>query len=493
MTSLVLFLPMVAALAVLLLPAGTRFDRIGLGVAALQVLLVAGVWAAFEPGGGVQFQERAVWIPAIGVGYHVGLDGLSLPLVAMTAVLFLACFAFDLGGPETGRRYVALMLFLETACIGVFVALDLILFFVFWDLSLVGMYFMIALWGHEGSRAAALKFFLYTFLGSLALLLGIIGLALHAEPRTFDMLALAEQAPLAGEARTGALVFLALFLGFAIKTPVVPFHTWLPPAHVEAPAAGSAILAGVMLKMGTYGFVRIAMGILPDQWRSAAIAVIVLGVVSALYGAVVALAQTSFKRLVAYTSINHMGYVMIGLGAAALAAGRRPDAAELAASGAIAQMVAHGLVTGLLFLMTGVLYRRAGTYDFDRFGGLAAVTPRFAAVTALAAFASLGLPGLVQFIAEFQIFVGSFEAAPLAVVLALLAVFVTAALMIWSLQRLFLGPVAPEWQGMPELSRPEFAAGCILGGLIVIFGVFPRPLLDVIEPAAQSLVALLAP
>lgn len=493
MTSVLILLPLLAAVGVLLAPAKTRFDRIGVGVAAAIVAIVAAMALAFEPGGGVQFQDRAAWIPAIGVGYSVGLDGLSLPLVAMTALVFLAAFLFDLGLEKTGRRYVALMLFLEGACIGVFVALDLILFFVFWDLSLVGMYFLIAYWGHERSREAALKFFLYTFLGSLALLLGIIGLALGADPIGFDMIALAEERPRAGEPLMGALVFLALFVGFAIKTPIVPLHTWLPPAHVEAPASGSAILAGVMLKMGTYGFVRIAMAIMPEQWRDFALAIVVLGVASALYGALVALAQTSFKRLVAFTSINHMGYVMIGLGAVGLAAADGEGAAaNFAASGAITQMVAHGLVTGLLFLMTGVLHRRAGTYEFDRLGGLSATAPVFAAVTACAAFASLGLPGLVQFVAEFQIFVGSFAAVPLAVVLALVAVLITAGLFLWSLQRLFLGPLAPQGRTMSDLSPGERAAAIVLLVPIVGLGLFPAPLLAVIEPAASRLVALFA-
>lgn len=493
MTSILIFLPILAGLALLALPASRRqwAPWLGTGVATLQVILVAAVWLAFEPGNGMQFRHDLEWIPAIGIGYRVGLDGLSLPLVAMTALLFLACFVFELTQRPPSREYIALLLVLEGVCIGVFAALDLILFFVFWDLSLVGMYFIIALWGHEPREAAALKFFLYTFLGSLALLLGIIGLYLYSEPRSFDMLLLAEQMPLADEARAGALILLALCVGFAIKTPLVPLHTWLPPAHVQAPAVGSAILAGVMLKMGTYGFVRIAMSILPEHWRSYAMVAVVLGVISAVYGALVALAQPSFKRLVAYTSINHMGYVLIGLGAVGmLSAG--PEARALATSGAITQMVAHGLVTGLLFLLTGVLYRRAGSYEFSRFGGLAGVTPLFAGATAIAAFASLGLPGLAQFIAEFQIFIGSFGAVPVAVVLALLAVLITSGVFLWTLQRLFLGPLKPEWANMPDLSRSEQVTVLLLLAPIIVIGLFPRWLLAVIEPTAQTLVELVA-
>ena len=493
MTTIALFLPLAGALAVVSMPADRhRLIRgTAIAVSAAVVALVGAMWAGFSPGGGVQFNQEAEWIPALGVGYRVGVDGLSLPLIAMTAVLFLAAMIFPAPSQDRVKEYFALFLVLETTSLGVFAALDLILFFVFWDLSIVAMYFVIAFYGHADRERSALKFFLYTFLGSLALLLGIIGLYLGSDPRTFDMLALAEQSPLAGQARAGGFVLLALSVGFAIKTPLVPVHTWLPPAHVDAPAAGSAILAGVMLKMGTYGFVRIAMSILPEHWRRYAMVAVVVGVVSALYGALVALAQPSFKRLVAYTSVNHMGYVLLGLGAVGVASGAATDTQVLAVSGAVTQMVAHGLVTGLLFLLTGVLWARAGTYDFDRFGGLAAPAPAFAAVTGLAAFASLGLPGLVQFIGEFQIFVGSLAAVPVAAALALLGVLLTAALFLWTLQRLFLGPVSDEWATMPDLRPAEWAAVLPLAVLVVLLGVLPRGLLDVIEPAARNVVTLL--
>jgi NADH-quinone oxidoreductase subunit M len=494
LTTLVVFLPFAAAIVLLAMPSRrpSAVRWAGVAVAAVELLLVLAMWVGFDTGGGVQFEQRAEWIPSLGVGYHVGVDGLSLPLVALSAGLFLACMIFSLDQTDRVREYVALFLFLETACVGVFAALDLVLFFVFYDLSIVGMYFIIALWGHEGAERAALKFFLYTFLGSLSLLLGVVGLYVSSQPRTFDMLELTAQMPLAGEAGAGALVLLAIFVGFAIKTPVFPFHTWLPPAHVGAPAAGSAILAGVLLKMGTYGFVRIAMPILPEQWRRYALAIAVLGVVSVVYGALVALAQPSFKRLVAYTSVNHMGYILLGIGAAGLVAGSDAEARQLAVSGAITQMVSHGLITGALFLLTGVLYQRAGTYDFARFGGLAKVTPVYAAVTAVAAFASLGLPGFAGFIAEFQVFLGSLGAAPVPTAIAFLGVLITAALFLWALQRLFLGPSSGEWQQMADLRPHELAACAPLLILATAIGVFPRFLLDVIEPAARSIVELVA-
>ena len=494
MLSALLLLPLTAALALAFVPpARAAWFRWGWTlVAAAQVALVGVIWARFQPGGGMQFEEHVDWIPALGVAYRVGVDGLSLPLVAMTAVLFLACAIYSLSRAQDTKAYAILFLVLQAVCIGVFVALDLIVFYLFWDLSLIAMFLVILLWGHEGRRRASLKFLLYTFVGSLSLLVGIIGLYLLSDARTFDMIALTAERPLAGTGAAGALVFLALFLGFAIKTPTVPVHTWLPPAHVEAPAAGSAILAGVLLKMGTYGFVRIAMAIAPDQWRAYALAAVVLGVIGVVYGALVALGQTSFKRLVAYTSVNHMGYVVLALGAAGMVGAGGPEARAIAVSGAVTQMVAHGLVTGLLFLLTGVLYRRAGTYDFARFGGLMAVAPVFGAVTIVSVVASFGIPGFAHFVAELQIFIGAFATVPVAAAFALLGLLITAALFVWSVQRLFFGPLRDEWSQMRDLEAPEAWAAALLVASFVAIGVYPLWLLEVITPAAEAIVGLLA-
>ncbi|NUR86852.1 MAG: NADH-quinone oxidoreductase subunit M, partial [Nonomuraea sp.] len=325
-------------------------------------------------------------------------------------------------------------------------------------------------------------FFLYTFLGSLALLLGFIGLYLAAEPHTFDLADLARNPPGAG-----AAVLLAIGIGFGVKTPVVPVHTWLPPAHTDAPAAGSAILAGVLLKMGTYGLARIAVPLLPGPWRSYAWVVIVIGLVSVLYGALVALAQENVKRLIAYTSVNHMGYVVLALGAAGLTG--RTQARELAVSGAVTQMVSHGLVTGALFLITGVLWDRAGAYDLGRYGGLAAKAPTLTALTAVAAFASLGLPGLSGFIAEFQIFAGVIGAgAVVAGALSVVGILITAALFLRVLQRAFLGGPGELTPLVTDVRPRELAAIAPLLALSLLIGLLPRPLLDLIEPAARALV-----
>ncbi|CAM3371109.1 NuoM family protein [Kibdelosporangium persicum] len=493
MLSAVVFLPV--AVAVVLLAVPRTSDRLvrwlWIAATAIDLALVVGLWIGYSPGpGGFAYEVNVKWIPSISSGYHLGVDGLSLPLVALTAVLFLACAVYSFRDSDRLRSYAALFLFLQTVCLGLFVALDLILFFVFFDLSIVGMYFVIAGWGHRNAAKAALKFFLYTFLGSLALLLGFIGLYLAATPHTFDIVELARQAPLTGTGFAGAAVLIALGIGFAIKTPTVPFHTWLPPAHTEAPAAGSAILAGVLLKMGTYGFVRIMMPVLPDTWRRYAIVFVFVGVVSVIYGALVSLAQRDFKRMIAYTSVNHMGYILLAVGAAGIVASSTAQAREIAVTGAVTQMVSHGLITGALFLLSGVLYQRGQTYEMDSYGGLAGTAPRFAGLTALAAFASLGLPGFSGFIAEFQIFTGSLGSAPVSTVVAFLGILVTAALFLRAFQKIFLGPYRAPTDRVGDITVVEGVAIVPLIAAAVVIGIFPRFLLEVIEPASRIVVTL---
>ena len=508
-----MFLPAAAAVALLAVPRRAPrvvFTSAWAAVTAADLGLVATAWAGYAPRDGFGWAENVAWIPSAGIRYHVGVDGLSLPLIALTDVLFLAVAVYSLREGRQVKAYVCLFLVLQAVSLGLFAALDLILFFTFFDLSIVVMYFIIAGWGHgERARAASLKFFLYTFTGSLALLLGFIGLYLAARPHTFDMVTLIRANPLAGRPLYGGLVLLAVATGLAIKTPVVPFHTWLPPAHTEAPAAASAILAGVLLKMGSYGFVRIAMPVLPAPWRHYALVFVVIGAVSVLYGALVALAQDSFKRMIAYTSVNHMGYVLLAVGAAGLLAGSSAQARALAVTGAVTQMVSHGLLTGALFLLSGVLLDRGRTYDMGAYSGLAARTPVFAAVTAVAAFGSLGLPGLSGFIAEFQIFAGSLPSATVATAISVTGILITAALFLGALQRIFLGPLRvpappgpgpsrpglpPAWTdphpAWPDLHPVEAASIIGLLAISAVIGIAPRFLLDVIEPAARTLVTL---
>ena len=493
MLSLVVFLPVLAAVMLVVVPrVPDRVARwVWLGTALVDLALLVGMWIGFdspEPGD-LAYTERLQWMPSVGSSYHVGLDGLSLPLLTLTAVIFAACAVYALRENDRPRPQAALFLFLQSACLGLFAAQDLILFFVFFDLSIVGMYFIIAGWGHGNAARSALKFFLYTFLGSLALLLGFIGLYLGADPHTFDMVELARSAPFQNNPVAGGFVLAAIFIGLAIKTPTFPFHTWLPPAHTDAPAIGSAVLAGVLLKMGTYGFVRIAMSLLPDAWRSWAWIIVAVGIVSVLYGALVALAQTDVKRMIAYTSVNHMGYVVLAVGAAGVVSDSSAQAQQLAVTGAVVQMVSHGLITSALFLLAGVLYERRQSYDLNSFGGLAAPAPRYAAFFAVAAFASLGLPGFSGFIAEFQIFAGSIGTVPLSL-LALPGILITAALFLLASQRLLTGKTRGLSTGFSDLNTNEALSIGSLLALSVVIGVVPRFLLDVIEPAASVVVNL---
>lgn len=492
MVSVVVFLPVVVALVLAGMPSLRDMVARGTWVAVtvIEVGLAAWMWAAESaPPGGLAFEQKVAWIPGVHSSYHVGVDGLSLPLVVLTNVLFLACAIYALRQRERPRTHAALFLALQTTCLGLFVAQDLLVFFVFFDLSIVGMYFVIAGWGHGNAARSALKFFLYTFFGSLALLLGFIGLYLAADPHTFDMVELTRQTPLNGHGTTGALVLAAILLGLAIKTPTFPFHTWLPPAHTDAPAAGSAILAGVLLKMGTYGFVRIAMPMLPQAWRAWAWVIVAVGIVSVLYGALVSLAQTDFKRMVAYTSVNHMGYIVLAVGVAGLVTDSSAEAAQVAITGAVTQMVSHGLLTGALFLLAGMLRERAGTYRMASFGGLAAAAPRYSALFAVAVFASLGIPAFSGFIAEFQIFAGSIGITVVAAA-ALPGIVLIAAVLLRALQQMLTGPQRGSATGFADARPTEVVSIGFLLVLSALIGVLPRLLLDVIEPAAAGVTAL---
>ena len=493
MVSLVVLLPVLAGIVLALVrvpDAVARWSWLAVALADLLLLIVVTVASGAVGPGRLAFEERLNWMPGVGTSYHVGVDGLSLPLLLLTDVIFAACAVWALREGRRPRQLAALFLFLQTTCLGVFAAQDLLLFFVFFDLSIVGMYFVIAGWGHGNARRSALKFFLYTFLGSLALLLGFIGLYLGANPHTFDMVELSRSGAFTGSAAAGGLVLVALLIGFAIKTPTFPFHTWLPPAHTDAPAIGSAVLAGVLLKMGTYGFVRIAMPMLPHAWRDWSWLILAIGIVSVLYGALVALAQTDVKRLIAYTSVNHMGYVVVAIGAAGLAGGNAQQAQQLAIVGATVQMVSHGLITGALFLLAGVLYDRREDYALAAYGGLAAPAPRFAALFAIGVFASLGLPAFSGFIAEFQIFAGAIGTAPVSL-LALPGILITAALLLRAFQRLFTGSTEGLAVGFRDLRPTELLAVAPLLALSLVIGVAPGPLLALVQPAATEVVRVL--
>ena len=483
--TLAVAIPLAAAVAIAAIPARFRGAPcvVALTSAVLTTLCVVGTWTRFDTGKGMQLVEEARWIPSIDVAWRLGVDGMALALASLTALLFVASIAYGIGPRPLTRAAASVLLLLEASTLAFFLAEDFFLFYVAFDVTLVAMYFLIALWGEDDRRYAALKFFLYTLIGSLPVLLGILALFLTSEPHTFDMTRLAAERPVAGAGLEASLVFVAFFIGFAIKTPIVPFHTWLPAAHVEAPTAGSVLLAGVLLKMGTYGLVRVNLQMLPDAFAKYALPVALFGLASVIYGALVALAQTDLKRLVAYTSVNHMGYVVIGVGAAA-ATGISARARDLAIDGAVLQMVAHGLVTGTLFFVAGFIKERAHTRDLRELGGLFRVTPVFGTLAALAFFASLGIPGLAQFPAEFQIFLGTFDVYPAVAAIALLGLVVTAGLFLLALQRAFMGDTPPKLAGLRDLRRRELLAVGPLVALFVALGIYPRLALDLINSGA---------
>ncbi|MGB3632764.1 MAG: NADH-quinone oxidoreductase subunit M [Rubrobacteraceae bacterium] len=483
LVSLTLFLPLLGAMLLVALPgiSPRGAHAVGIVVSGLTLLGAAWMWVRGAGAGFTQVEEIS-WMPSLGAAYRVGVDGISLPLVLMTVVLFFVSFIFSVKVTERVRSYVALFLLLETASLGVFVALDAILFYVFFEITLVAMYFIIADWGYEGRQRAALTFFLYTLLGSLPLLLAILGLYLGSDPRTFDMRVFIESPPLAGLA--AMLAFIAMLITFAVKTPIFPVHTWLPAAHVEAPTAGSVILAGVLLKLGTYGLIRFALQMTPDAFRAAAPYVAALAVFTALYGAFVALGQTDLKRLIAYTSVNHMGYVVLGVAVAAAATDSGVRA--LALDGAVLQMVSHGVVTGALFLLVGMLQDRTHTRDMGEMGGLLRVVPGLGWLFILAAFASLGLPGLAHFPAEFQVFLGTLRVYPIAVI-AVLGIVITAGLYLRAIQLVFLGKPSERWQEMKDLNRREILTIAPIAALTVLIGVAPFLLLGMIHRATEAI------
>jgi NADH-quinone oxidoreductase subunit M len=438
----------------------------------------------------MHFEESYLWIPAIGVNYHVGVDGLSIPLVFLTALLttlslFYSAYTIDVRVKE----YFALFLVLETGMTGVFVSLDLFLFYVFWEVGLVPMYFLIGVWGGPRREYAAIKFFLYTLTGSVFMLLAIIGI--YFTTGSFDILNAIQAKPFANNFTLQSLAFWAFFLAFAIKVPMWPFHTWLPDAHVEAPTAGSVILAGILLKLGGYGFFRVLLPIFPQAFNQYAIIIAVLALISIVYGALVSMAQWDFKKLIAYSSVNHMGYVMLGVAAAAFTLNTNSailDSRAIALNGAALQMFNHGVITGGLFLLVGVLYERSHVRDLKAFGGLGAKLPIYYGITMVTCFASLGLPGLAGFVSEFMVFRGAFPIIPIIAAIAITGVVITAAMFLWKvIQGIFLGPLNEKWAGLKDMQPFEVITLVPLLILMFAIGLYPGPILNLINSAMLAI------
>ena len=475
--TLITFLPLLGAVVVLIVPRGKEeaIRWISLGSTLMPLLLAVFLYKWFDPStsgfsldGGLQFAVNVPWIEAFNIRYFMAVDGLSMPMVLLCALICPLCVLASWGIDKGVKGYHFLFLLLETGMLGVFVSLDFFLFFVFWEVMLLPMYFLIGIWGGPRREYAAIKFFIYTLVGSVAMLLVMIYLYFASAPHTFDMTVLAAESSAFGM-RT--LLWWALFIGFAIKIPLFPFHTWLPDAHVEAPTAISVVLAGVLLKMGTYGILRINYLILPDVSLSMATVMVVMGMVNIIYGAFCAMAQTDLKKLVAYSSISHMGFVMLGMA----------SFTDEGLNGAVLQMFNHGVVTAMLFLIVGVIYDRTNNRNIEGFGGLASVMPNYAFVTFLAFFAALGLPGLNSFISEVLVFLGAFKKFKLITIVSATGIIITAAYCLWTLQRMFLGRVNEKYADLPDINRREALSLAPLGVLVVLLGVYPHPVLNLMR------------
>ncbi len=445
--------------------------------------LTVAVLAAFESGeAGFQMVERATWIRDLDVSWHLGVDGISVFLVVMTGVLFPLAM---LGAPPShdDKPFHAWLLLLEAGCIGVFLALDLFLFFVMFEIVLVPMYFLISGWGYANRRYAAMKFFLYTMFGSAFMLVGLVATAvLHARGSggdlTFDLVTIAsDQGAIA--AVTARWLFLAFAIAFAVKVPLFPVHTWLPDAHTEAPTAGSVILAGVMLKLGTYGFLRFGLYLFPEASAYFAPLMVTLGVIGIIYGAVVATMQKDLKRLVAYSSIAHLGFIALGTF----------SLTTQGLQGSVLQMVNHGISTGALFLLVGMIYERRHTRQIAELRGLQRGAPVMAGVFTVVMLSSIGLPGLNGFVGEFLILLGSFLTRRWWAVVGATGVILAALYLLWAYQRVFHGEPDEANAGFADLKLREGLVMAPLLGLIVFLGVYPKPVLDRIEPSVKALVS----
>jgi len=479
LSSLLIALPVVGAVLVAVTPRHSENlqKRIGLLVSSIVFLLSLLLLRGFEPIPEMQFVERHAWVPAYGISYHLGVDGLSLWLIILTTFLTPLCLLGSWSSiHDRVREFGVFMLLLEAGMIGVFVSLDLFLFYIFWEAMLIPMYFLIGIWGHDRRIYAAVKFFLYTMAGSVLMLVAFLVLYRVSGRGSFDIEALAAK-PIDPVLQTW--LFLACALAFAIKVPMWPFHTWLPDAHVEAPTAGSVILAAVLLKMGGYGFLRIAIPIFPDAAFRFAPLIGWLAVVGVVYGALVSLVQPDLKKLVAYSSVSHLGFVMLGIA----------SFTTTSVVGSVYQMLNHGISTGALFFMVGMLYDRRHTRAISEFGGLKTVMPWFSALFLLICLSSIAVPGLNGFVGEFLILIGSWPFDRTMVVVATLGVILSAGYVLWMVKRVLYGEVTNEKnRDLPDLSRRELGVIVPLCVLAIFMGVASPLFTRKIEPAVDNLI-----
>lgn len=503
--SLIIFLPAIGALILLAFDRNAEepmrnFSLVITVITFVLTLLLLGRFDINDPG--IQMKVNLPWIQTWNANYQLGVDGISLPLVLLTSLISMLGMLASWSVKKEIKGYMILYLLLETGMLGVFLALDFLLFYIFWEVMLLPMYFLIGIWGGPRREYAAIKFFLYTLIGGVLMLIALLMFYFGSGvERTLDIIRLAEigQGKVAGvqfDDTLQIIAFILLFIGFAIKVPVFPFHTWLPDAHVEAPTPISMILAGVLLKMGGYGILRIAFPLCPVGAQYAAYALVLLGVWSILYGAFAALAQTDFKRMVAYSSVSHMGYVLLGIAIWKITAGKTDGIYywEMGMNAAMFQMLAHGISSAGMFFMVGVIYDRVHHRDLNQFGGLMGLMPLYGGLATGIFFAGLGLPGLCGFIGEVFVVLSTWNYSPLLAILAASGVILTAGYILWAIQRVYLGShyKGPHAEDITPMNSREALIGFVLLGFAILLGVYPECMFVLMRETMHQLVNNLA-